>query len=385
MLVFKKHFKIVLKNLSLICMYISICVSIAVANTSFNSTEDSFVGSTPKVAIINHDSGALSKDLVRYLETQVEKVGIADEKRAIQDALYGMATDVVLTIPENFSEDLLSKKEPVVELKKAASSASEITELTINRYLKSANLYAKAGMSEVEIIQNLQNLTNNNTEVEVVTTAEKTEAEKLAIYFSFENYAFLSIFIFMIGTIMCVFNQPGIKNRNLVSATSERQINRELLLGNGVLTLSVWLLFVIIGIIIYKGAMFTFPALMMMLNSLVFAVVATCMAQLISSLIKNRQVLSGVQNAVALGLSFISGCFVAPAYLDAGILNFSKIFPSYWFIDNNYRIAELSGGITTEILFGMLVMVGFGVIYLLFPRIITKFKGKIRKSPKKNL
>ena len=38
-----------------------------------------------------------------------------------------------------------------------------------------------------------------------MTDEKQSEMEKLAVYYSFENYAFLSIFIFIIGTIMCIF------------------------------------------------------------------------------------------------------------------------------------------------------------------------------------
>lgn len=384
--VFRKYFKIVLKNLSLLMMYVSICVSISVANTSFNSQEESFVGSTPKVAVLNRGNNSkIAAALESYILSSAEKVEIADNAREIQDALYGMAADVVVIIPENFSAELFSGKGPSVELKRAAEGSSQIVELGLNRYLAAANLYAGAGMSEAEIIGELAKIQENSPEVSLMSATEKSAAEKLAVYFSFENYAFLSIFIFMIGTIMCVFNDPGVKARCRVSATSEKQINRELLLGNSILTLSVWLLFIIIGMIIYKGAMFERAGLLMMLNSLIFAVSTTCMAQLIASFVHRREIISGVQNAVGLGLSFISGCFVTPTLLDPAILNFSRIFPSFWFIDSNYRIAELGGEFSSQILINMLVVAGFGVFYYVISLIIIKFKENKRKIFRKNL
>lgn len=44
-----------------------------------------------------------------------------------------------------------------------------------------------------------------------VSSENQSDMEKLAVYYSFENYAFLSIFTFIIGTIMCIFNKETIR------------------------------------------------------------------------------------------------------------------------------------------------------------------------------
>ena len=108
------------------------------------------------------------------------------------------------------------------------------------------------------------------------------------------------------------------------------------------LTLSIWLVFILISVILYRDLMFTTNGLFLMLNSLCFALTATSLAYLIGCLIKKENVISGIQNVISLGLSFISGCFVTIELLDKNIINFSKIFPSYWFIQGNYDITKLS-------------------------------------------
>ena len=126
--------------------------------------------------------------------------------------------------------------------------------------------------------------------------------------------------------------------------------------------------------------MFTAAALAMILNSLIFAVAATCLAHLIGTFVKKRNTISGIQVSVGLALSFISGCFVAPQYLDQGILNLAKFFPSYWFIDNNYKIAtaaaaENSTIFTGEILKQLLIIAGFAVLYFLISQIYLGYKA----------
>ena len=200
---------------------------------------------------------------------------------------------------------------------------------------------------------------------------------KLAIYFSFENYAFLSIFIFVIGTIMCIFNQPNIKKRNDVSKLNSKSFSNQLFLGHLVLTLSIWLIYSIISVLLYKELMFNMVGVLLIINSLCFAITATSLAYLIGTLIKKQSVISGIQNIVALGLSFISGCFVTSELIHPTIVNFSKLFPSYWFIQGNYDITKLTvfdSDMLIPVLQNYGIILSFGLLYFIISKIYLNKK-----------
>ena len=124
--------------------------------------------------------------------------------------------------------------------------------------------------------------------------------------------------------------------------------------------------------------MFTVNGLLLILNSLCFAITATSLAYLIGCLIKNQNVISGIQNIITIGLSFISGCFVPIELLDTNIVNFSKIFPSYWFIQGNYDITKLSTfnyETIKPIIQNCGIILVFGIIYFMIARIIVSRKS----------
>ncbi len=231
-------------------------------------------------------------------------------------------------------------------------------------------------MSESEIISK----TNIDLEKEIevnITSKNAPKLKELAIYYSFENYAFLSIFIFVIGTIMCVFNKETIKKRTFVSSMSPKKFSRQLFMGHICTTILIWFAFVLVSIIVYKNLMFNLNALLMVINSFIFALCATSLAYLIGNLIKNQNVISGVQNTISLGLSFISGCFVPADILDKNILNFSKIFPSYWYISGNYQIADISEfnfESLKPIFQNYIIIFVFCIIYYLISKVIIKIK-----------
>lgn len=378
MIVFKNYFNIVKRHLGIILMFSAISIGISVINTSYKSTEE-YVNVDPKIAVINYDNSALADNFVKYITKRAEIVEVQDNEKAIQDALYLNKVDSILIIPDNFEKNLLMGKDPKVKIKKSTQNVSEYTELLVNRYFKIAENYSKVGMTQKEIIKNIEKDIQNEIEVKV-SSENKSDMEKLAVYYSFENYAFLSIFIFIIGTIMCIFNKETIRKRNNVSKLNPKSFSNQLFLGHMTLTLSIWAIFILISIILYKDLMFTINGLLLIINSLCFVITATSLAYLIGCLIKNENVISGIQNVISLGFSFISGCFVPIEWLDTNIINFSKIFPSYWFIQGNYNITKLSAfnfEAIKPVIINYGIILFFGIIYFIASKfIISKNTSK---------
>ena len=80
-----------------------------------------------------------------------------------------------------------------------------------------------------------------------------------------------------------------------------------------------------------------------------------------------------------MGLSFISVCFVPIEWLDTNIINFSKIFPSYWFIQGNYDITKLSTfnyETIQPVIQNCGIILAFGIIYFSISKIIIAKKVK---------
>ncbi len=378
MIVFKNYFNIVKRHLGIIMLFTAIAVVIAIMSTGYASTSE-YGDVKPKIGIINYDDSSLINSFIEYLDEVAKTFKVSDDSKEIQDTLYYNKADSIIIIPNNFENDLLGGSDPTIKIKKSTESVSKYTESIINRYFKIVDNYSKAGMTKEEILDNIKDDVKKEITVEISNNG-KTDMEKLAVYYSLENYSFLSIFIFIVGTIMCIFNKETIKKRNTVSSLETKKFTKELFLGHIVLTLSIWLLFVIVSIILYKNLMFTMNGLLYAINSLCFAITATSLAYAIGCLIKNVNVISGVQNVTALGLSFISGCFVPPEILAPGILNFSKIFPSYWFVSSNYDIAKISV-FTWDTILPIIskwgIILAFGVLYFIISRIITIKKTRI--------
>ncbi|MGM9882011.1 MAG: ABC transporter permease [Bacilli bacterium] len=373
MIVFKNYFKIVSKHLGLIIMYSLISIIVSVMNSTFNDNNEYYVPTNPTLAIINYDNSYLIDNFVSYMKKNTDIIEIENTKEKIQDALYSGKVNTILIIPKDYFKNFLLGNDPKIEIKESAENASVYVKLLTNRYFKIANIYNSLGMTEKDIIDNTNVDLQKEIDIKISSENKTSKTEEIAIFYNYENYAFLSIIIFVIGTIMCIFNSDKIKKRNLISSYTYKKFNRELFLGHVSLSLSLLLIFTIISIFIYGKNMFTFNGLFMILNSFIFTITVTAMAYLIGGLIKNKNVITGIINIIGLGLSFISGCFVPLSFLDKKIISFAKLFPSYWFISNNNYIASLSTLNTEaiEIIFkNLIVIIIMGITYLILSKII---------------
>ncbi len=123
----------------------------------------------------------------------------------------------------------------------------------------------------------------------------------------------------------------------------------------------------IVFALMWPDAMNLKTTYMMMFNSLVFTIVTTSLAVLISNFLKSDGAIQGVMNTLSLGSSFLSGAFVPQEFINKTVLNISKIFPSYYYIRNNNLIATDfdNAEITRNTIIMLIFMTAFIVVNIL--------------------
>lgn len=381
MIVFKNYFKIVKKFLSVIILYTVIFTFFAILSTSTDSSSvGDFSSSKPNVVIINNDEeSSLSNTFVDYVKENSKIVKIDNDDEKLRDALFYREVDYILTIPSNYSELFINDNNIKIETMKVPDSySSTYAEMLFNRFWNVASVYVKSGMTEEQISKIIINDLKEQAEVNLLES-NFSELEKVNYFYNFINYTMIAICIFIVGMLINVFNNPNIKKRNIISKVSYKSINRQLFLGNACLTGLIWLLYVVISIILYRGVMFTSNGLLIIINSFVFCITTLSIGFLIGNLVKNKEAQNGIVNVLALGSSFICGAFVPQEYLGSFVLGIAKCLPSYWYIKNNNDIAILSSfDLTTlqPIMLNMLIVLLFGIAFFIINNIVTKLKLK---------
>ncbi|MDU6064810.1 MAG: ABC transporter permease, partial [Anaerococcus sp.] len=199
-----------------------------------------------------------------------------------------------------------------------------------------------------------------------------SKKDKSKFYFNFLNYLLLAQVILVVSNIALVYKKKPILMRNNVSACPSSRMNLEMMLGHIVTGLVLWVIYMILFLVMYKYDFKQTHVNLMMLNSFVFTISVVSMAVMIANLIKDSNTVQGVMNVVSLGSSFLCGAFVPQELLGKTALTIGRIFPGFYYIQNNNILVESLQ--ISKILPNMMIILGFSVVFIIIS-VLAKPKG----------
>ncbi|MEG0365437.1 MAG: ABC transporter permease [Coprobacillus sp.] len=382
MQVFKNYLKVMKSYIPMILAYTVIFVGIAAMTTmSGNQTSSVFEANEAKIAVINHDEDTeFMKSFETYIQDNAKYVELENEEDVLRDALFFRKVDYIMIVPKNFTEDFLNNKDVHIETMEVPDSSNAMYSKTLmNKYLNTAKLYLKTDISTSEMTKHIQEDLSIHTKVDLTSVSADEQIVNVSLFYNFANYTLLAIIIVVISMVMISFREEKIHRRNLISNTTYKSLNRQLLLGNIVSTLGVWLLYVTASIVLYRETMFTTEGLLIILNSFVLVIFILIFSFFLTSLTQKREIVSGISTVVGLGTSFISGAFVPQELLSPFVLMIAKFTPSYWYISNNNLISkttDFSWQGLQPIFMNMGIILGFAVLFYILIQVTTKLRLK---------
>lgn len=365
MRVFKNYFKIVKAHGPVLISYTLIFLIITLFAINMN-IEETYSAINVSMYVKDNAQTALSKDFYDFLDKNTEIVAM-DEDMVEDNLFYGIIS-VAVEIPKDFDTDRkVNYKSAPMDMYAMAGREK------INQYLNQVAAYEKGGFSTKEASKFASEDLSRGIDTSIYGTSKDGIDIGTNIYFNFLNYLILVQVILIVATIMITYKKEPLNSRNKVSPTSHVSQNLQLWLGHIVSGLCIWAMYMVIFVIIYK---IKSPEVfrLLMLNSLVFTIVAVTVAILISKFVKNENALQGILNVVALGSSFLAGAFVPQEVLSEGTLKIAKILPSYYFIkNNNILVSDPNFGSISKNIFIMLIFaLGFLVLSLFIKRDSTE-------------
>lgn len=393
MTVFKACLKIIKKNAGLLSIYIFVCVfmSVMFSQTNDYNSDTGFEYTKIKAAIINKDTdGVLSKGLVDYIGTKVERKNIKEDNIGIRDALLYREAEYILIIPENYSSDFFAGKNPKLEKMEIMGSYSgTFVNAMIESYLNTVSVYMKSinGISLEKAVEKTNEVYKESIEVTVDTEEKEVNDYPQKSYFKFCIYAIIVTLILGTGLIVSKFNETELKKRNLVSPVSETRMNMYQLMGNLIFGIAVWGILTAAAVIIYGKSVFTPGGLLLVINMFVASMMALAIGFLISKFGKTKNSISAMANTIGLGCSFIGGVFVPMEMMGKTVGTIAKVTPTYWYIrtvDNitsiEYNSESFNMWNSMKGVYGtMLVEVIYGIVCLAIGLLISKLRNNKNK------
>ena len=379
MTVFKAFLKIVNKYKFTIILYTGILIVFAGVNMQTSDTSTSFVDSKPDVLIINKDENiGITENLVNYISQTCNIIDIEENEEAINDALFYRQVNYIIYIPENYRQNFLNGLNPEIEIKSTGDYQSSLAEIMLSRYIKVANVYAD--YPENEQISKINEILSKETEIDITSKLDTENLSRATLYYNFLNYSILAGLVYVICLILSSFREEKIRKRTIISSMNYKKYNRQLLLSNGILSITLWVFYVILSFVLIGNVMFTTHGLILIVNSFIFSICSLCIAFLIANIVSNKNAINGIVNVVALGSSFLCGAFVPTEWLPDSVLKVAHILPSYWYIQSNEALKTLeiiNFNTLKPILINMGVLIGFAVAFIVITNIVTGKKRMI--------
>lgn len=344
MKVFKLYLKIVKKNFVTIAIYIIVFLALAMLfAANQNNSPSQFSKQQLRAVIINNDSNSpLINGLITYLDQYLDYRDIKEDD--LHDALYFREIYVVLRIPHNFTEDWLNEVNPTIS-KEIIPDAQYLiinAENAINQYLNLAKMYHTnmPTLSLEELVLQLNNDLTKEASVNPLTQSSLT-TDNSVFYFNYLSYVLFAVIFSIVGLISLRLNKLDIKRRMQISPYKQTKVNLELFLGHSVITFGLVFLTCMLSILFYQKAVLNFRGVLFFINALSLASSILAISYTISLVIKTTNALPAIANVMSLGTSFLSGVFVPQFIMGKEVLAFAHIFPNYYFVANNHKIANL--------------------------------------------
>lgn len=372
MIVFKTILKILNKLKGMLILYTFMLVMITFINQTSNN-ETSFLESKPSIAIVNEDDSLITNDFIDYMDKHCIIKNLAPKN--IDDALFYRSINMVVYIPKDFGENLLSNN-VTLEYKASGDEASAYTKMLIEKYIKTVLIY-KDYYSDEELINHVNNLLKLDANVEIKTKLETSKLERMTRYFNFLNYALLAGSVYCISMILASIKEEKVKKRTIISSFDYKKYDRIVLGTLSIVIFGIWLLYMLLSIILFKNTIFTSNGLAYILNSFVFTIASLCIGYLIGNITQNKNAIAGIINVVALGSSFLCGCFVPVEYMPDYALKIAHIFPTYYYVSNNEIIKTIetfNPTLIKSLLKNGFVIVLFSLLFILLTNYISKKK-----------
>lgn len=381
MIVFKTFLKILKSCKIPIIMYTAFLIGFGGLNMKTSENNLNFTETKPNILIVNNDEEkGITKNLIEYIKENSNLVNVKDSEDARNDALFYREINYIIYIPKNYRNDFLNNKNPKIEIKKTGDYNSELTQILLEKYINTANIYKTKISDEIKLLEKINETLNIETKIELTTTLDTNKLEKTTFYYNFMNYSLLAGLVYVICLIISSFNEEKVKKRTIISSFNYKKYNYYLLLSNGLFAITLWLIYILLGFVLLGNILIEPHGIIYILNSFIFMICSLTIAFLIANLIKNKNTINGIINVIALGSSFICGAFVPMELLPTSVLKIGHILPSYWYINTNEMLKNIEIiNIQTlkPIIINMIIILLFSILFIVLNNIITKKKRKL--------
>ena len=338
MQVFKAFMKVLRKRLFPALMYVSVFVFIGITMAKFGDSDSKFTATELSIGIIDEDDTAASRAFADFIGENNKILDLGDDMDVITDQLYHEYADSVIVIRKGYSEKLAAgETDGIFDIYRVHESYAHVyCEQMLDEYAAAVKAYTTAGMSLDEAVKGAGEALTAESNVTIETFDDNNSgfSKSFASYFQFLPYILISAIMSTLCPVLLVMNKKEIRYRTNCSSVDPSTYTLQIFAGSLVFVMSVWLILMGVGIFL-DGSFFHGRAWAAVLNSLIFAFIATAISVFVSTFCPGDNLLNLIIQAVGLGMSLFCGIFVPQSVLSSSVVSASRFLPAYWYIRAN--------------------------------------------------
>ena len=331
-------------------VFISLMGVFIAASVSWNSSQlTEYKPYDANVIVVDRDGSDLSRALTKHLGSRFDLVtGIGDDTYDLADALSKSnsakgSADCVFFIPEGFEDDLVAAARAGESLPKldvtygAGTMAAALSSAEASRWISLAGAAAalEPTASNGDVAKAAEHAAAKRAEVQIERVkVDSAAAATLESYFNFGAYAIVSSVIVSVGLVFSGMNEPERVRRMDAGPISDRQRSLAVFAAAAVLTVCIWFVSSMMGVVGFAGAVAEVGVGRVCLAP-TFALACTPLAVgfALSSLGAREELLNGVGNLLGMLMTFLGGAWMPLSLMGPAVQTVAHFVPTYWVND----------------------------------------------------
>lgn len=418
MTTFRTYLKIFLSHRVYIAIYLVMLsmVGVMIGLSTGSAATGEYQPTSVRVAVIDRDNSQLSRALANRAYEGNERVDVADQTRAIQDAVARDMVTYLLVIPKGWGEGLLEAaahgaSAPDLQSYVSYSSGSgELVDIEITNYAD--GLYGMAATlggagadgsdvaggadgsdvaggaddmsGSTDAASTAHAVTNADDVIAATDAAWKESAQVsmieqaasplpngLVIAAQFATYSIFSSAMVCIAVLMTSVGRKPVRDRRLASPESARARNLALLGACATIALIAWAWNFALEVAVLGGsALATSPVQLALVGAalLVYALVSAGAGFLVGQLGASENAANAIANILGMVMSFLGGAWTGLSLLPDELLAVAHFTPAYWVtlvVDGAAGMGEVSTATVMPLLDNLGICALFGVAAVL--------------------
>ena len=330
-------------------VFISLMGVFIAASVSWNSSQlTEYKPYDANVIVVDRDDSDLSRALTKHLGLRFDLVtGVGDDTYDLADALSKSnsakgSADCVFFIPEGFEDDLVAAARVGESLPKldvtygAGTMAAALSSAEASRWISLAGAAAalEPAASNGDVAKAAEHAAAKRAEVQIERVkVDSAAAATLESYFNFGAYAIISSVIMSVGLVFSGMNEPERVRRMDASPVSERQRSLAVFAAAAVLTVCIWLVSSMMGVVGFAGAVAEGRVCLALAVTFALACTPLAVGFTLSSLGAREELLNGVGNLLGMLMTFLGGAWMPLSLMGSAVQTAAHFVPTYWVND----------------------------------------------------